>query len=68
MYFSVTGLGNLSGSLTIIAAFEPVSPRRVSITFESASLVREPDVLVRCMCVQLSLPVASVLMAPVSLD
>ncbi|KAL3163137.1 hypothetical protein ABBQ32_009549 [Trebouxia sp. C0010 RCD-2024] len=39
VYFSVTGLGNLSGSLTIIAAFEPVSPRRVSITFESASLV-----------------------------
>ncbi|KAL3160779.1 hypothetical protein ABBQ38_009191 [Trebouxia sp. C0009 RCD-2024] len=37
--FSVTGLGNLSGSLTIIAAFEPVSPRRVSINFESASLV-----------------------------
>ena len=37
--FSVTGLGNLSGSLTIIAAFQPVSPKRVSIHFESAKLV-----------------------------
>ena len=40
--FSVTGLGNLSGSLTIIAAFQPVSPKRVSITFESAKLVSAP--------------------------
>lgn len=39
VYFSVTGLGNLSGSLTIIAKFEPVSAKRVQITYESAALV-----------------------------
>ncbi len=39
VHFSVTGLGNLSGSLTIIAKFEPVSAKRVQITYESAALV-----------------------------
>jgi len=39
IHFSVTGLGNLSGSLTIIAKFEPVSTKRVQITYESAALV-----------------------------
>lgn len=38
--FSVTGLGNLAGSLTIRASFKPVSDKRVSIAFEKASLVR----------------------------
>ena len=39
IHFSVTGLGNLSGSLTIIAKFEPVSTKRFQITYESAALV-----------------------------
>ena len=38
--FSVTGLGNLAGSLTIAAKFKAVSEKRVSITFETATLVR----------------------------
>ena len=40
VHFSVTGLGNLAGSLTITANFEPVSAKRVSIAFENATLVR----------------------------
>jgi hypothetical protein len=37
--FSVAGLGNLSGSLTITAAYTPSSDDRVDIAFQSAKLV-----------------------------
>jgi hypothetical protein len=39
IYFSVAGLDMLSGSLTIDATYEPVTAKRVAITFERASLV-----------------------------
>eukprot|EP00850_Spirogloea_muscicola_P021011 SM000233S07982 [mRNA] locus=s233:204417:206025:+ [translate_table: standard] len=39
--FYVEGLGLLRGSLTICAKFVVVSPTRVSITFESSSIVPE---------------------------
>ena len=45
VHFSVTGLGNLSGSLTIVARFQPISAKRVQITFESANLVGVPAAL-----------------------
>ena len=38
--FSVAGLGMLRGALRIQAAYEAVSPSRVTISFQSASLVR----------------------------
>ena len=37
--FSVAGLGMLRGALTIEASYSVVSPTRVDIKFESASLV-----------------------------
>jgi hypothetical protein len=38
--FSVLGLGTLQGALTIRAAYTPVSPTRVDISFTEATLVR----------------------------
>lgn len=42
MFFSVSGFGNLKGSLTIEASYQPSSAERVDITFVRASLVRCP--------------------------
>ena len=38
--FCVAGLGMLKGALTIEASYQAVSPTRVDISFQSASLVR----------------------------
>lgn len=38
--FSVSGLGQFGGSLTIRAGFEPAPPARVLIRFQEATLVR----------------------------
>ena len=52
MFFSVSGFGNLKGSLTIEANYQPSSAERVDITFARASLVRCPDStgLVQSLC------------------
>ena len=42
MFFSVSGFGNLKGSLTIEASYQPSNAERVDISFVRASLVRCP--------------------------
>lgn len=40
VHFSARGLALLEGALTITASYEPASPTRVNIAFQSANLVR----------------------------